>query len=219
MGKPAGMGGAPAPAHGLGMGRQSPRGSAREWKDCAACLCFQRHIHSPIGHGSDADEELWEDVHDVMGAGHETTATTAAAAIYAGARGGRPLLPLAGRSCAGAAVQAASRWRCKPRAHAAQAVCRSTPHCVTRVFLQCRRTQRWRRGWWRSCIRCWVRCCTLPGAQGFVSKQRACPLWGPLRPPLGTLPLHTAVAYLRPAVTFDPDESIASSCRRARTHL
>lgn len=29
------------------------------------------------------DEELWEDVHDVMGAGHETTATTAAAAIYA----------------------------------------------------------------------------------------------------------------------------------------
>ncbi|PRW33565.1 cytochrome P450 [Chlorella sorokiniana] len=29
------------------------------------------------------DEELWEDVHDVMGAGHETTATTAAAALYA----------------------------------------------------------------------------------------------------------------------------------------
>ncbi|KIY99113.1 hypothetical protein MNEG_8851 [Monoraphidium neglectum] len=28
------------------------------------------------------DEELWEDVHDVMGAGHETTATTTAAALY-----------------------------------------------------------------------------------------------------------------------------------------
>eukprot|EP00887_Chlorella_sp_A99_P004562 scaffold84.g4562.t1 len=28
------------------------------------------------------DQELWEDVHDVMGAGHETTATTAAAAVY-----------------------------------------------------------------------------------------------------------------------------------------
>jgi cytochrome P450 len=29
-----------------------------------------------------SDEELWEDIHDVMGAGHETTATTAAAALY-----------------------------------------------------------------------------------------------------------------------------------------
>lgn len=28
------------------------------------------------------DEELWEDVHDIMGAGHETTATTTAAALY-----------------------------------------------------------------------------------------------------------------------------------------
>jgi Cytochrome P450 len=28
------------------------------------------------------DEELWEDVHDIMGAGHETTATTTAAAIH-----------------------------------------------------------------------------------------------------------------------------------------
>eukprot|EP00803_Ostreobium_quekettii_P009904 evm.model.scf_51.15 EVM.evm.TU.scf_51.15 scf_51:142967-148763(-) len=28
------------------------------------------------------DEELWEDVHDVMGAGHETTATTTATTIY-----------------------------------------------------------------------------------------------------------------------------------------
>lgn len=28
------------------------------------------------------DEELWEDVHDVMGAGHETTGTTTAALIY-----------------------------------------------------------------------------------------------------------------------------------------
>ncbi|KAL4419812.1 hypothetical protein ABPG75_006910 [Micractinium tetrahymenae] len=28
------------------------------------------------------DSELWEDVHDIMGAGHETTATTAAAALY-----------------------------------------------------------------------------------------------------------------------------------------
>jgi cytochrome P450 len=28
------------------------------------------------------DEELWEDVHDVMGAGHETTATTLASALY-----------------------------------------------------------------------------------------------------------------------------------------
>ena len=28
------------------------------------------------------DEELWHDVHDIMGAGHETTATTAAATIY-----------------------------------------------------------------------------------------------------------------------------------------
>ncbi|KAG2490073.1 hypothetical protein HYH03_011538 [Edaphochlamys debaryana] len=28
------------------------------------------------------DEELWEDVHDVMGAGHETTATTTAALLY-----------------------------------------------------------------------------------------------------------------------------------------
>jgi cytochrome P450 len=28
------------------------------------------------------DEELWEDVHDVMGAGHETTATTTAATLY-----------------------------------------------------------------------------------------------------------------------------------------
>lgn len=29
-----------------------------------------------------SDEELWEDVHDVMGAGHETTATTTATTIY-----------------------------------------------------------------------------------------------------------------------------------------
>eukprot|EP00798_Chlamydomonas_sp_ICE-L_P021012 gene21012-27872_t len=29
-----------------------------------------------------SDEELWEDVHDVMGAGHETTATTTAALLY-----------------------------------------------------------------------------------------------------------------------------------------
>ncbi|KXZ41113.1 hypothetical protein GPECTOR_780g960 [Gonium pectorale] len=29
-----------------------------------------------------SDEELWEDVHDIMGAGHETTATTTAALIY-----------------------------------------------------------------------------------------------------------------------------------------
>mmetsp|Transcript_33372 Transcript_33372/g.86576 ORF Transcript_33372/g.86576 Transcript_33372/m.86576 type:complete len:592 (+) Transcript_33372:398-2173(+) len=28
------------------------------------------------------DEEVWHDVHDIMGAGHETTATTAAATIY-----------------------------------------------------------------------------------------------------------------------------------------
>jgi hypothetical protein len=28
------------------------------------------------------DEELWEDVHDIMGAGHETTATTTAAALH-----------------------------------------------------------------------------------------------------------------------------------------
>lgn len=28
------------------------------------------------------DDELWEDVHDIMGAGHETTATTTAATIY-----------------------------------------------------------------------------------------------------------------------------------------
>lgn len=28
------------------------------------------------------DEELWEDVHDIMGAGHETTATTTAAVLY-----------------------------------------------------------------------------------------------------------------------------------------
>eukprot|EP00850_Spirogloea_muscicola_P015455 SM000118S25598 [mRNA] locus=s118:217470:221209:- [translate_table: standard] len=28
------------------------------------------------------DEELWEDVHDIMGAGHETTATTITAALY-----------------------------------------------------------------------------------------------------------------------------------------
>lgn len=28
------------------------------------------------------DEELWEDVHDVMGAGHETTGTTTAAVLY-----------------------------------------------------------------------------------------------------------------------------------------
>ncbi|GFR44797.1 hypothetical protein Agub_g6132, partial [Astrephomene gubernaculifera] len=28
------------------------------------------------------DEELWEDVHDIMGAGHETTATTTAALLY-----------------------------------------------------------------------------------------------------------------------------------------
>ena len=28
------------------------------------------------------EEELWEDVHDVMGAGHETTATTTAALLY-----------------------------------------------------------------------------------------------------------------------------------------
>jgi len=29
-----------------------------------------------------SDEELWEDVHDIMGAGHETTATTTATTIY-----------------------------------------------------------------------------------------------------------------------------------------
>ncbi|GIL78304.1 hypothetical protein Vretifemale_7752 [Volvox reticuliferus] len=29
-----------------------------------------------------SDEELWEDVHDIMGAGHETTATTTAALLY-----------------------------------------------------------------------------------------------------------------------------------------
>ncbi len=29
-----------------------------------------------------SDEELWEDVHDIMGAGHETTATTTAALVY-----------------------------------------------------------------------------------------------------------------------------------------
>lgn len=28
------------------------------------------------------DLELWEDVHDIMGAGHETTATTTATALY-----------------------------------------------------------------------------------------------------------------------------------------
>lgn len=28
------------------------------------------------------DEELWEDVHDIMGAGHETTATTTASTLY-----------------------------------------------------------------------------------------------------------------------------------------
>ena len=28
------------------------------------------------------DEELWEDVHDIMGAGHETTASTTAATLY-----------------------------------------------------------------------------------------------------------------------------------------
>jgi cytochrome P450 len=28
------------------------------------------------------DEELWEDVHDIMGAGHETTASTTIAALY-----------------------------------------------------------------------------------------------------------------------------------------
>lgn len=29
-----------------------------------------------------SDAELWEDVHDVMGAGHETTASTLTAALY-----------------------------------------------------------------------------------------------------------------------------------------
>eukprot|EP00243_Klebsormidium_subtile_P006955 TRINITY_DN3026_c0_g2_i1.p1 TRINITY_DN3026_c0_g2~~TRINITY_DN3026_c0_g2_i1.p1 ORF type:complete len:289 (-),score=119.19 TRINITY_DN3026_c0_g2_i1:581-1354(-) len=29
-----------------------------------------------------SDEELWEDVHDIMGAGHETTASTTTAALY-----------------------------------------------------------------------------------------------------------------------------------------
>lgn len=28
------------------------------------------------------DLELWEDVHDIMGAGHETTATSTATALY-----------------------------------------------------------------------------------------------------------------------------------------
>lgn len=35
----------------------------------------------PEGHRA-TDEELWHDIHDIMGAGHETTATTAAATIY-----------------------------------------------------------------------------------------------------------------------------------------
>ncbi|GLC47259.1 hypothetical protein PLESTB_001835900 [Pleodorina starrii] len=34
-----------------------------------------------VGRGL-TDEELWEDVHDIMGAGHETTATTTAALLY-----------------------------------------------------------------------------------------------------------------------------------------
>lgn len=49
---------------------------------CWTCRLIRDNISSI---SSLADEELWEDVHDVMGAGHETTATTAAAAIYAGA--------------------------------------------------------------------------------------------------------------------------------------
>lgn len=47
-----------------------------------AYIAFE--ICAPAHNAWNADEELWEDVHDVMGAGHETTATTAATAIYAG---------------------------------------------------------------------------------------------------------------------------------------
>ena len=69
-----------------------------------------------------------------MGAGHETTATTAAAAIYAGARGrpGRgecsPAVACLGACrcccCSRIALQAVGGWGCHPRARTSQAACR-----------------------------------------------------------------------------------------------
>jgi cytochrome P450 len=42
---------------------------------------FPSQAEDDEGHAM-TDEELWEDVHDIMGAGHETTATTTAAVLY-----------------------------------------------------------------------------------------------------------------------------------------
>lgn len=59
-------------------------------EDCEAQLATHPHVQCCSAGNVQAeddegqkmtDEELWEDVHDIMGAGHETTATTSAAAV------------------------------------------------------------------------------------------------------------------------------------------
>lgn len=84
---------------------------------CWTCRLIRDNISSI---SSLADEELWEDVHDVMGAGHETTATTAAAAIYAGER-----------SWVGGGIMHAEAKRTQTQSSAAMS--RSRPHGISRV--------------------------------------------------------------------------------------
>lgn len=46
-------------------------------------MCCFATWHKQDDHGNAlTNEELWEDVHDVMGAGHETTATTMTASLF-----------------------------------------------------------------------------------------------------------------------------------------
>lgn len=64
------------PSSQLRQGTAPPRllGAAPACPSPGLCPCSPRPLPT--------DSELWEDVHDIMGAGHETTATTAAAALY-----------------------------------------------------------------------------------------------------------------------------------------
>jgi len=79
-----------------------------------------------------ADEELWEDVHDVMGAGHETTATTAAAALY----------------CVAAHPEVEARLVAELQAVLGE--CGVRGYWGVTCFEKAPCKQGWRLGWWRS---------------------------------------------------------------------
>ncbi len=103
------------------------------------------------------DEELWEDVHDVMGAGHETTATTSAAVIYCVSAHPEVCWWQWCGMCVcvlclgvfGVGVGVARFILC--------GTCTSyVPSSVLRACCHTLYLTRWRRVWQRSCAKCWA---------------------------------------------------------------